>query len=257
MEGRKNKIIVGNWKMNPLTLKEAVSLFSLIVKNISKVKKTEIVICPPLLYFDKLKKSSRKITFGAQDAFWGASGAFTGEISGEMIYNMGGRYVILGHSERRTLSETNGVVNKKIKASLAAGLRPILCVGETVRDVSHNYFNSVKSQLTECLDGVKKDLIHKVVVAYEPVWAISSTPERKDATPVDSLEMAIFIRKILSDKFGADAGKVRIIYGGSVNEKDASFFLKDGGVDGLLAGKASLDAKKFVEIIRICEASNK
>jgi len=251
------KIIIGNWKMNPYTLKEAEALFSGVVKGISSIKKTEIVICPPFLYLEKLKRISKKITLGAQDVFWAEAGAFTGEVSGDMLYNVGARYVILGHSERRALGETNALVNKKIKASLSAGLIPILCVGENIRDENHHYFNLVKTQIEECLDGVKKTLISKIIVAYEPVWAISSTVNRQDATSGDCLEMIIFIRKILSDKFGLDAGRIRIIYGGSVNEKDASDFLKNGGVDGLLPGKASLDAKKFIEIVKICEALNK
>ena len=247
------KIIIGNWKMNPLTFKEAEKLFNDIRKSVSYIKKTEIVICPPFLYLEKLKKISRKINFGAQDAFWGNIGAFTGEVSAEMLYNAGIKYVILGHSERRALGETNALVNKKIKASLSAGLVPILCVGENIRDASHSYFNLVKTQLEECLDGIKKTLTSKIIVAYEPVWAISSTANRKDATSADLREMSIFIRKILSDKFGAEASRVKIIYGGSVNEKDALEFLKDGGVDGLLSGRASLDAKKFTEIIKIAE----
>ena len=251
------KIIVGNWKMNPLTLKEAEKLFSGVAKGISSVKKTarktEVVICPPFLYLEKLRKISKKIFLGAQDAFFGDIGAFTGEVSGEMLYNIGVRYVILGHSERRVLGENNSDVNKKIKASLAAGLVPILCVGENVRDESHSYFNFVKTQLEECLLSVSKTIISKIIIAYEPIWAISSTPNRKDATSADSLEMAIFIRKVLSDKFGKEAIQMRIIYGGSVNEKNAEDFLKNGGVDGLLVGRASLDAKKFIEIIKIAE----
>jgi triosephosphate isomerase len=111
----------------------------------------------------------------------------------------------------------------------------------------------IKTQLEECLSGVKKTYISKIIVAYEPIWAISTTLNRKDATPDDSREMSIFIRKILSDKFGEEVSKMRVIYGGSVNEKDAFEFLRDGGVDGLLSGKASLDAKKFLEIINIAE----
>ena len=114
---------------------------------------------------EKLKKISRKINFGAQDAFWGNIGAFTGEVSAEMLYNAGIKYVILGHSERRALGETNALVNKKIKASLSAGLVPILCVGENIRDASHSYFNLVKTQLEECLDGIKKTLTSKIIVA--------------------------------------------------------------------------------------------
>jgi len=257
------KIIIGNWKMNPRTEKEAEKLFGDVAKGVLKIKKTEIVICPPFLYLEKLKKFSlgrshtgeaRKISLGAQDAFFGDVGAFTGEISPEMLYNIGVKYVILGHSERRVMGETNNNVNKKIKGALVSGLRPVLCVGESVRDENHGYFNLVKIQLEECLAGVPKNLISKIIIAYEPIWAISSTKDRRDATPDDSREMSIFIRKILSDKFGKDAYRVRIIYGGSANERDAEDFLNNGGVDGLLPGRASLDAKKFVQIINIAES---
>jgi triosephosphate isomerase len=252
------KIIIGNWKMNPLTLKEAEKLFSIVAKNVARTKKTEIVICPPFVYLAELAQiRTSKIKLGAQDAFWGDTGAFTGEVSVDMLYEMGARYVILGHSERRALGESNGQVNKKIKGALASGLRPILCVGESERDHNHGYFSLVKNQLEECLVGVSKSSMAKIVIAYEPIWAISSTPERRDATSDDSREMVIFIRKILSDRFGREANGTRILYGGSVNEKDAEDFLENGGVDGLLAGRASLNAKKFTEIIKICEVLNK
>ena len=247
------KIIIGNWKMNPRTLKEAERLFDQIAKNISATKKTEVIICPPFLYLEKLKKISKKIFLGAQNAFTGDVGAFTGEISAEMLYEVGVRYVILGHSERRAMGENNIEINQKIRSSLVAGLVPILCVGESARDLSHGYFALVKGQLEECLLGVSKNSISKIIIAYEPVWALSSTQNRHDATPADSLEMSIFIRKILSDKFGGEASKVRIIYGGSVDEKNALDFLTNGGVDGLLPGRASLNAKKFSEIIKIAE----
>ncbi|MEX2028994.1 MAG: triose-phosphate isomerase [Candidatus Paceibacterota bacterium] len=252
------KIIIGNWKMNPPSGKEAEKLFGSIAKSVSRIKKTEVVICPPYIYLDRLAKiRTSKIKLGAQDAFWGEVGAFTGEVSGEMLYGLGVRYVILGHSERRALGETNQLINKKIKAALNAGLRPVLCVGESERDQSHSYFDLVQTQLKECLDGVKKNFIAKVIIAYEPIWAISTTANRRDATPADSEEMTIFIRRILADKFGSEASRVKIIYGGSVNEKDALDFLQNGGVDGLLSGRASLDAKKFVEIVKICEVLNK
>jgi triosephosphate isomerase len=215
------------------------------------------VLCPPYLYLEKLKKISRKIILGAQDAFGGDVGPFTGEVSAEMLYGLDVKYVILGHSERRALGESNSDVNKKIKGTLAIGVRPILCVGESARDESHSYFNFVKAQIEECLAGVSKNSISKIIIAYEPIWAISTTPDRRDATPDDSREMTIFIRKVLADKFGKEAYQVRILYGGSVNEKDASGFLHDGGVDGLLVGRASLDAKKFIEIVKTCETLNK
>lgn len=252
-----NKIVVGNWKMNPPSLKEATKLFSGVIKNLPSLKKTEVIVCPPFLYLEQLKKISKRIILGAQDASFEEKGAFTGEVSAEMLYNTGVRYVILGHSERRTLVETNELVNKKIKASLSAGLVPILCVGESVRDESHSYFNLVKTQLEKCLSDVNKNLISKVIIAYEPVWAISSTINQQDATPADCLEMVIFIRKILSDKLGVKAKMPRILYGGSVDDKDVEGFLKDGGVDGVLVGRASLDVEKFSNIIKVCEVLNK
>ena len=250
----RKKIIIGNWKMNPGTMKDAEQLFKKIVKSVNRTKKTEIIICAPFIYLDELNKiRTSKVKLGAQDACPGDNGPYTGEVSTDMLYNLGVRHVILGHSERRTLGETNEIVNRKVRGALISGLVPILCVGENTRDESHAYFNIVKEQITECLKGVSKNSISKIIIAYEPVWALSSTENRRDATPMDLCEMVIFIRKILSDKFGAEAIRVRIIYGGSVNERDAREFLENGGIDGLLSGKASLDAKSFVEIINITE----
>jgi triosephosphate isomerase len=177
-----------------------------------------------------------------------------------MIYNLGVKYVIVGHSERRSslagAGEINEIVNKKVKAAISAGLIPILCVGENVRDENHEYLNFVKKQIEECLNGVSKNLIAKVIIAYEPVWAIGKGAF--PATPEEFREMNIFIKKILSDKFGVkEASKVKIIYGGSVDDKNALDFIKDGQADGFLPGRASLDAEKFSKIIKICEASSK
>lgn len=251
------KIIIGNWKMNPLTLKEAEKLFRDIAKGVSRIKKTEIVICPPILFLKEIKKFSKKILLGAQNTFLGDVGAFTGEVSADMIYEIGAKYTIVGHSERRALGETDILINKKIKGALVAGLRPILCVGEVKRDENHEYFNFIKKELEECLAGISRDSVSKIIIAYEPIWAISTTPGHKDATFHESYEMAIFIRKVLSDKFGGEAKKMRVIYGGSVSEKDAADFLKNGGVDGLLVGRSSLDSNKFIDILRICETLSK
>jgi triosephosphate isomerase len=248
------RIVIGNWKMNPLTSKEAEKLFREVAKGISRVKKTEVVVCPPIIYLEKLKKLSKKIHLGAQDAFWGEVGAFTGEVSGEMLYDSGVRHVILGHSERRALGETSSDINKKLKTVLNASLIPILCVGEKERDDKHAYFDVVKMQIKECLSGINKSLLSKMIVAYEPVWSISSTPNRRDATAHDSLEMSIFIRRVLSDIATPEiANKIRIIYGGSVTERDAKDFLQNGGVDGVLVGRASLNAEKFTDIVNISE----
>ncbi len=249
----RKKIIIGNWKMNPLTLKEAEKLFGILARTVL-ARKTEVVICPPILYFNNLKKITKKISLGAQDAFYEEKGAYTGEISAGMLVNMGAKYVILGHSERRVMGESNMDVNKKIKASLTAGLIPILCVGEKERDENHGYLNIVKMQIEECLAGIVKSSVSKIVIAYEPVWAIGKNAIR-EASPEEYREMSIFFRKILSDKFGSKMIEdVRIIYGGSVHPENAESFLKEGGADGFLVGRDSLDAKKFGEIIKICEA---
>ena len=254
------KLVIGNWKMNPLTLTEAEQMTKIILKDMPKLKNVAVVICPPFLFLDKVRgimSARSKIVPGAQDAFYAETGAFTGEISSYMLYELGARYVILGHSERRALGETNEEINKKLKASLSAGLSPIICVGERERDEAHEYFEVVRIQVEECVKGLQKKGLSKVIIAYEPVWAISSTPGRKNALPEDSEEMAIFIRKTLVDKFGKEGGEVKIIYGGSVSEKDAANFLKSGGVDGVLVGRASLDPKKFLGIIKSCEVFDK
>lgn len=253
------KLVIANWKMNPLTTKEAENLFNAIAKNLPILKKTEVIICPPLIFLNKLFKiRTTKIKLGAQNSFWGEKGAYTGEVSAEMLDLLGVKYVILGHSERRSPpvggGETNEVINKKIKGALSSGLIPIVCVGDKERDENHEYFNFVKIQVEECLNGINKDLLSKVIIAYEPVWALSTTENRKDATPEDSHEMNIFIRKILSDKFGVNRELPKIIYGGSVNEKNILDFINNGGIDGVLVGGASLDSKKFLEIIRITES---
>jgi len=262
-------IVIGNWKMNPQFLKEAEKLFIGVAESVSLIKKTEVIICPPFLYLEKLKKISlghrptgeaRRISLAAQNVFWEEDGAYTGEVSADMLYDIGARYAIIGHSERRNpplgVGENNEIVNKKIKASIKAGLRPVLCVGESMRDSNHEYLNFVETQIKECLNGISKDSVSKVIIAYEPVWAIGKGAY--PATPEEFREMSIFIRKILSDKFGVNAvEKVRIIYGGSVDEKNTGEFIKDGKADGFLVGRASLDAKKFSKIIKICEALGK
>ena len=174
-----------------------------------------------------------------------------------MLYDLRAKYVILGHSERRAMGETNLEVNKKIKGVLGCGLIPIICVGEKERDENHEYLNFVKKQVEESIAGVSKDYISKIIMAYEPVWAIGKNAIR-EANPEEFREMAVFIRKILSDKFGVkNIEKTNIIYGGSVNPKNCFSFLEEGNTDGFLVGRDSLDAKKFGEIINICETLNK
>ena len=263
------KIVIANWKMNPASRKEAEKLFSAVAGIATKMKKTKIIICAPFVYLVGLKKLSlghshtgeaRKAALGGQNIFWEESGAFTGEISGEMLYDTGARYVILGHSERRGLltgtEETNAEVARKVKSALSSGLCPIVCVGEVGRDENHEYLSFIRAELEESLAGVSKNSLGKIIIAYEPIWAIGHGTS--PATPEEFREMNLFLRKILSDKFGVrPAGEAKIIYGGSVNEKNAGDFLQIGQADGFLVGRASLSPKKFGKIIEICEASGK
>lgn len=246
------KLIIGNWKMNPQSEKEAVILFKNIAQATKDIKNTDIVVCLPNVYFSAIKKlKNKKISIGAQNVFFEQSGAFTGEVSAKMLSNAGIKYVIVGHSERRSMGETNEVISKKISVVLKAKITPILCIGESERSHDGFYLAKVREQLSICLNGIPKNQIKQIIIAYEPVWALSSTINRHDATPHDFEEMKIYIKKILSDMFGQfTASSVRIIYGGSANKDNAQSFLEIGA-DGLLPGKASLDYKNFSKIVEI------
>ena len=239
--------------MNPGTLAEAKKHFAAIKKEVIKCKNVDTGIALPFVYIPELSKMT-SVAFGvaAQNVSAEKEGAFTGEVSAGMLKSFKTRYVIVGHSERRNLGETNTFIAKKIQTVVAAGMTPVLCVGETERDHDMWYLSTVKTQIEECFAGLAKAAVSKVVIAYEPVWALSTTANRRDATPEDCLEMHIYIRKVLSDMFGASiADKVRILYGGSVDEKNAGLFLSVGRADGLLPGRASLTPKKFIKIVQI------
>lgn len=251
------KIIIGNFKMNPASLKDTENIISTINQSINNIKKTDVVLCPPILFLGNLKnkkfKISKKISLGAQNMFFGDTGAFTGEASAKMLGNFGINYSILGHSERREMGENNDLINKKVKSALSFKITPILCVGEKDRDADHEYLNFIKAQVEECLVGISKGSLAKIVIAYEPVWAIGASATR-EATPEEFREIRIFIKKILSDKFGAKSVEaLRIIYGGSVHPENTMSFLKEGHSDGFLVGRDSLNPKKFLNIINITE----
>lgn len=251
------KIVIGNWKMNPVSFVEANKIYKDIVKNLPTLKKTEVVVCPPVVYLENLKKVSKKISLGVQNSSYVKSGAFTGELSAKMLSGVGAKYVILGHSERRSPAisggENNELINKKVINAIAGGLIPVLCVGENVRDASLQYLGFIETQILECFEGVSKNALKKVIIAYEPIWAIGENATRS-ATPAEFLEISIFIKKILSDKYGAkNITELRIIYGGSVHPENALSFLMEGQADGFLPGRDSLKPKKFLEIIKIVE----
>lgn len=247
------KIVIANWKMNPSSLKEAEKIVSGIGTGLKNIKKTEVVLCPPSIYLSKIKKTNKKIYFGAQNSFYEDSGAYTGEISIEMLKQFGVKYSIVGHSERRAFGETNKDTNLKIKKLLEFKITAILCIGESVRDEEHKYFDFIKKQIEEALEGINKNSLNKIIIAYEPIWAIGKNALR-EATAGEFLEMSIFIKKILSDIYGAkNIEDIRIIYGGSVHPENSLPFIIDGKSAGFLVGRDSLEPKKFLEIIKLTE----
>jgi len=212
----------------------------------------QTIVCPPFIYIAKLVDSHKghRIAFGSQNVFSENKGAFTGMISPNMLKNKGVEYVIIGHSERRALCEDNILVNKKIKSAIKSGLKVILCIGEKERDDHGHYFNFLKKQLLDSLEGVPKNSLHNLFIAYEPIWALSGNSGNKSMSSADVHEITIFIKKILHDQYRVKV-MPKILYGGSANPKNAEDLILNGNVDGLLVGKASLDAKKFGEILSI------
>jgi triosephosphate isomerase (TIM) len=248
------KIIIGNWKMNPVSRREAREIVSGIKKTVASLRKTTVVLCPPVIYLENLiGKKPGKTLFGAQDVYWEEKGAHTGNISPLMLKEAGADYVIIGHSERRASGEVGEIINRKIKAAMKAGLKVVLCVGEKDRDAHGHYLKVLEAQLKEALIKIPPRLVDQLIIAYEPVWAIG-----KDAigveTPDGFMHNAIFIRKILSKIINKkQAMTVPVLYGGSADAKNTESFLREGGADGLLVGRASLSAKDFGEILKIAE----
>jgi triosephosphate isomerase len=243
-------LLIANWKCNPPTLKEAKNLFNRIKKGIEIKKKIEVVICPPFVYLAPLAQmvKRRKIVLGAQDAFWEEKGPFTGQISPRMLKDLGCKYVIVGHSERRQLGEDDQLINKKIKRLFKENLTPVLCIGETKEDRKNKKtFDKIKYQIEKGLKGIAKKNLKKLVIAYEPVWAIGTN---KPCKPEDVLMVSIFIKKILFKSFSLKKLKtVKILYGGSVNSANAREYLQEGRVEGLLIGGNSLNPEEFIAII--------
>ncbi|MEK7519300.1 MAG: triose-phosphate isomerase [Patescibacteria group bacterium] len=243
-------LIVANWKMNPSSLAEANRLFGLVEKGSKKIKKAEVVVCPPFPYLLSMKYQASSIKLGAQDCFWEEKGAFTGEVSPLMLKNLRCNYVIIGHSERRNyFGETDGVINKKIKSALQAKLSPIFCIGETWQERNKGKTRQVlKSQIEKGLSGIKENEVNGLILAYEPVWAIGNG---KICSFKEAQVMGFYSREIIARLFSSLlAKKIPVLYGGSVNSKNARDYVREGGFDGLLVGGASLNDQEFIEILR-------
>jgi triosephosphate isomerase (TIM) len=244
-------LIAGNWKMFKTSEEASVYAEELSLRVLS-IDDREILVCPPFVYIQQLARtfSATKVMVGAQNVFWEDEGAYTAEISAPMLKNVGVRFCIIGHSERRQyFSETDETVNKRLNACLKAGLTPIVCVGETLKErEAGNTIATVSSQLTGGLKGLTDKDASRIVIAYEPVWAIGTG---KTATPQIAQEVHSAIRDLLAALFGNEkAGMIRILYGGSVKPDNIDVLMAQRDIDGALVGGASLDAASFERIIR-------
>jgi len=250
----RKKIVAGNWKMN-LTLQEGLALVEAIKSNLSDIQKSDMVVCPPFPFLVPIAEvlKGTRIGLGAQNMFFEEKGAFTGEVSAPMLLSTGTQYVILGHSERRKyFGETNETVNKKVKKAIVSKLTPIMCVGETLAQREKDETESIiTSQVTEGLFELLAADVRKMIIAYEPIWAIGTG---RTASPEQAVEVHQLIRSIVAKKFGEEtAGQVRIQYGGSVKPDNAEALLSQPDIDGALVGGASLKADSFEAIVRAGE----
>jgi triosephosphate isomerase len=243
------RLIVGNWKMHRIATQAAV-LVRRLVMLAPKSSRAEVVLAPPFTALHAVaQQARRRFSLAAQNMHWEDEGRFTGEVSAPMLKALGCRYVILGHSERRAhFGETDAEINRKVLAALRHGLRPILCVGESLHQRSRGLTaRVVTSQLLRGLAGVSKKDGYEVTIAYEPIWAIG---KNHPASPAQATEAHATLRAALARKWGhAPAGRVRILYGGSVTAENAASLLASPEVDGVLVGGACLDPGSFAKII--------
>ncbi|MEX0652131.1 MAG: triose-phosphate isomerase [Candidatus Paceibacterota bacterium] len=250
------KLIIANWKMNPLDLAHAKDLFIGVKETARTLSKVQTVIAPPFVYLSELSKlfSGHRIALSSQDVFWEKRGSFTGEVSPAMLKDIRVGYSIVGHSERRGLGESDEDVHKKIEAVTKEGITAIVCIGESDRDHTEGtHLAFLTAQIETAFRDVKKSSLSKIVVAYEPIWAIGKS-EADAMKPHELHETVLFIKKILASLYGKQAGfKIPIVYGGSVEKNNTAVLLVEGMVDGLLVGHASLSVKEFTEIMRIAQ----
>jgi len=246
----KRPIIAGNWKMN-LPWPEAQELVCELTQKVSSSINAEIILFPGFTVLKSVHDllGDTEIKIGGQNMSCQVKGAYTGEISADMLLGSGCSHVLLGHSERRTIfGETDSQINEKLRLALEKKLLPILCVGETLEQRETNQTESVlKNQLSVCFQGISPDMLSQVVIAYEPVWAIGTG---KNATPEQACESHAFIRLTLKELYSSEVSdRMSILYGGSVNPQNSSQILAQEGVDGVLVGTSSLIADSFYAII--------
>lgn len=246
----RKKIIAGNWKMNN-DISATISLITELKKGITENTKATVIVCPPFTSLETTQTLLKDsiIKFGAQNMYYEDSGAFTGEISPLMLKSVGCEYVILGHSERRTIfQESDSLINKKIKTAIKHELKPIFCIGETLEQREKGItFEVCERQIKNGLEGISESELSHLIIAYEPVWAIGTG---KTATSEQAEEVHSFVRKLIEKMYSKNlAEKIVIQYGGSVKPENAKELLSQPNIDGALVGGACLKADSFLKII--------
>ena len=245
------RLIVGNWKLYVKSLADGRKLLKEIDKKFPRGVKTNVAICPPNAFGVALHETykGKRIEFGAQDVFWETEGPHTGMISPVSVKESGMKYTIVGHAERRALGDTNEIVAKKAVAAYDAGLHVILCVGELERDQDGGHFTHLAKDVTQSIARLDPSSVSRLTIAYEPVWAIGA-PEAPH--PRVAEESIVFIRKTIANLWGRErALKIRIIYGGAVDSISAPKFAEHSSIQGLLIGRASVNAEEFSKIIKV------
>jgi triosephosphate isomerase len=250
---KKKKLLIANWKMNVTSEKEAEGLFLSIRNVVSRLSHTQMICCPPHMYLNQVAAhvNSKNYTVGAQDAYSEESGSRTGETSVLMVKNSGAQHVILGHSERRHL-ETKLDVARKVSAVLEHGMKPVICVGEEQRD--KNWKKELKQQLKDVFDRVSKKDPENIIIAYEPIWAISGD-KKNPATSVQYNESVEVIKEELKKIFRTQKAvdEIKFLYGGSLDDKNIEEFLKNTDTDGFLVGRVSHDPRILMTMFRLIE----
>ncbi len=241
-------ILVANWKLYPATYKEAKKLLEVTKSAAENARNVSVVLAPPSIYLRELRAvyKGKRLAFAAQSTHFENEGSFTGEISPAQVKDAKITHVIVGHSERRAAGESDVDVKKKVLSVLDSGMTPILCVGEKRRTHDGEHFNFVRLQLTAALRDVPQAKIPRIIVAYEPVWAIGA---EKAMAPRDMHEMAIFIRKTIVEMHGVVGMNTKVLYGGAIDETNAARMLTEGEVSGLIVGRASANPFKIKALI--------
>ena len=250
---KNTKLIVANWKMNPDSAEKAEKIINEIKAKSKNFGDVKLIVCPPFVYLNEISNaisSSKKMILGAQDVFVGQGVSHTGEVGVELLKKAGVKYIIVGHSERRATLDGDEVVKAKMLGALKEGFKVILCVGEKERNEHGDHYHEIRRQIEDAIVKLPKKFIKNLVIAYEPVWAIGR-PENEAIKPDQLHEITIYIKRLLSDTFGAkEFEKVKILYGGSVTKNNFKEIVEKGNVDGLLIGRESLKVDNFLELIK-------